>query len=182
MTTMPGLSWGALILRGILLIGLGVFAFIAPQPTLVALIALFGAFMLVDGVLAVIAGVTVPSGPRWWIVLAGIAGIAVGVLTFVSPSATAVAIVLFVAVWAIIIGVGQIVTAWRLRSAIEGEWIYYVSGVISILFGAFLIVFPGAGVLSLLWLIGFYAIFFGVMHVYTGWMLRERTKAAPAVS
>ena len=181
MRSMPGLSWGALIIRGLLLLALGVLAFIAPGPTLTAFIFLFGAFALVDGVLAVIAGFMSPGGPRWWIVVAGVLGIIIGVLTFVSPNATAVALVLLIGAWSIVFGVGQVLTAWRLRAQIEGEWLYILSGIVSVLFGAYVLVFPGAGALALIWLIGFYAIFLAVMHIYLGWQLRKRVAAAPAM-
>jgi uncharacterized membrane protein HdeD (DUF308 family) len=177
----PGLSSGALIIRGLLLIVLGVLAFVFPGPTLAALIAVLAAVALVDGVLAVIAGFMAPGGARWWIVLAGVAAIVIGVLTFVSPGSTAIAIVLFVGAWSIVIGVGQVVTGWTLRNAIEGEWLYIASGVVSIVFGAFLLIAPGDGVLALLWLIALYAIAIGIVHLYIGWLMRKRMQAAPAM-
>ena len=180
MGSMPGLSWGALVLRGVLLIALGVAAILLPGPTLAALIAVFGAFALVDGVLSVIAGFMAPGAPRWWLILAGAAGIVIGVLTFLSPTTTAVALVLFIGAWSIVTGIGQIVTAWRLRHAIEGEGWWILSGAVSVLFGAYLVIFPGAGALAVLWLIGFYAIFIGVSLLYLGWLARQRMTTQPA--
>jgi uncharacterized membrane protein HdeD (DUF308 family) len=176
----PTYSWWALVLRGALLVILGVLAFVAPAPTLTALIAVFAAVAIVDGVLALVAGFSVPHGPRWWIVLAGAAGVALGVFTFASPNTTAVALTILVGVWAIVIGAGQLVAAWQLRNVIEGEWVYYLSGAVSVIFGAYLVVSPGNGVLALLWLIGYFAIFFGVMHLYTAWLMRRAMTAMPA--
>ena len=180
MRSMPGLSWGALVIRGVFLIALGVAAILLPGPTLGALIAVFGAFALVDGVLSVIAGFMAPGSPRWWLVVAGFAGIAIGVLTFLSPNSTAITLVLFIGAWSIVTGIGQIVTAWRLRNAIEGEWWWILSGVVSVIFGAYLLISPGQGALAVLWLIGFYAIYFGIVLVYLGWQARQRMAIQPA--
>lgn len=180
MGSMPGLSWGALVLRGVLLIVLGIAAILLPGPTLAALIAVFAAFALVDGVLSVIAGFMAPGPTRWWLVIAGALGIAIGVLTFLSPTATAIALVIFIGAWSIVTGLGQIVTAWRLRHAIEGEGWWILSGIVSVIFGAFLVIFPGQGALAVLWLIGFYAIFFGVVLLYLGWQAREKMTPQPA--
>jgi uncharacterized membrane protein HdeD (DUF308 family) len=177
MSSMPGLSWGALILRGVLLVALGVAAILLPGPALAALIAVFGAFALVDGVLAIVHGFMARGGPRWFLVLAGIAGVAIGVITFFSPGSTAIAVVLLVGAWSIVQGIGQVVTAWQMRKAIEGEGWWILSGAVSVLFGAYLVIFPGAGALAVLWLIGFYAIFFGVMLVYLGWLARQHQLA-----
>ena len=180
MGSMPGLSWGALVLRGVLLVALGAAAILLPGPTLAALIAVFAAFALVDGVLSVVAGFMAPGAPRWWLVIAGALGIGIGVLTFISPGATAIALVLFIGAWSIVTGVGQVITAWRLRNAIEGELWWILSGIVSVIFGAYLVIFPGSGALAVLWLIGFYAIFFGVMLLYLGFLARQRMAPQPA--
>ena len=179
MGSMQGLSWGALVLRGVLLIVLGAAAILIPGPSLAALIAAFGAFALVDGILSVIAGFMTPMGTRWWLVAAGAAGIVIGVLTFLSPAATAIALVVLIGAWSIVTGIGHVVTAWRLRRAIEGEGWWILSGAVSVLFGVYLVIFPGAGALAILWLIGFYAIFLGVMLLYLGWSARLRMASQP---
>src|SRR6266542_743944 len=119
-----------------------------------------------------VAGAASPGGPRWWIILGGIAGVAIGLFTIYSPGTTAIALVLLIGVWSIATGVAEIVAAYTLRRAIDGELVLAVSGVISIAFGAFLVVAPGTGVLAVLWLIGFYAIFAGVMYLAMGIRLR----------
>ena len=162
------------------MIALGVAAILLPGPTLAALIAVFGAFALVDGVLSVIAGFMAPGKTRWWLVVAGAVGIGIGVLTFLSPTATAIALVLFIGAWSIVTGAGQVITAWRLRNEIEGEGWWILSGAVSVLFGAYLVIFPGEGALAVLWLIGFYAIFFGVTLLYLGWQARQRMATQPA--
>jgi uncharacterized membrane protein HdeD (DUF308 family) len=180
MTGMLNRTWWAFALRGIVAIALGILAFVVPGPTLVALIAVFAAYAIVDGVLALVAGVGSSGGPRWWIVVGGIAGIAIGVLTIMSPGTTAVALVLLIGVWAIVTGVGEVAAAYTMRRVIDREWLLALSGVISVIFGAFLIVAPGSGVLAVLWVIGYYAIFAGVMYLAMALRLRGMANRASA--
>jgi uncharacterized membrane protein HdeD (DUF308 family) len=147
LTTLAAQNWGMFVLRGILAIALGVLAFAAPQPTLAALIFVFAAYLIVDGILAIALGVSAPGGSQWLLVIAGIAAIAIGIYTAVSPQVTAVALVLLIGAFAIVRGVGEVGTAVYLRNVIQSAWLYVLSGIVSIVFGAFLIVAP-ATVLS----------------------------------
>ncbi len=176
-TTLAAQNWGMFVLRGILALGLGVLAFAAPAPTLAALIFVFAAYAIVDGILAIAFGATAPDGPRWLLVVAGIAGIAIGLYTVASPQVTAVALVLLIGSFAIVRGVAEVGTAIWLRNLIESAWLYVLSGIVSIVFGAFLIVAPGDGALAVLFVIGFYALFAGVMYIAIGLRLRDVNKA-----
>jgi len=180
MTGMLTRNWWAFALRGIVAIALGVLTLVVPGPTLVALIAVFAAYAIFDGVLAIVAGAGSPGGPRWWIILGGVAGVAIGVLTIFSPSATALALVLLIGIWAIVTGVAEVISAYTLRRVIDREWLLALSGVISVVFGAFLIAAPGSGVLAVLWLIVYYAIFAGVMYLAMAFRLRSLTNGASA--
>ena len=137
-------------LRGVFAIVFGVLALIWPGLTLFVLIGMFGAYALVDGIFAVIAGIaSYGRNERWWAaLLEGIAGIILGVLTFLWPGTTALVLVYFIAAWALITGVFEIVAAIRLRKEIEGEWMMILSGILSIIFGVFLVAAPGAGALA----------------------------------
>jgi len=177
LTTLAAQNWGLFILRGIFALILGVLAFAVPGPTLAALILVFAWYSLIDGVVAIGAGLGAPGRPRWMIVLGGIVAIGIGVYTLFNPGVTAIALVLLIGAWSIVRGVAEVATAVQLRKMIEGEWLYIISGVVSVLFGAFLIVAPGAGALAVLWLIGYYAIFAGVMYLLVGWRLRTVNKA-----
>jgi len=174
MTTVLTRNWWALALRGVFAILLGLAAFVLPGITLAVLVALFGAYAVVDGVLAIIAGVRAAERhERWWSpVLKGIAGIVAGVLAFVWPALTALALLYLIAAWAIVTGVLEIVAAVHLHRA-HGEWLLVINGVLSVLFGFLVIVWPGAGVLTLLWLIGTYAIVFGVVLLALAFRLRN---------
>lgn len=167
-------AWWVFLLRGALAILFGVLTYFRPGVTLAALVLLFGAFALADGVLSLFAAV---SGRKelehWWLVLLqGLVGIGVGVLTLLHPEVTAIALLFYIAVWAIARGVLEIAAAIRLRKEIEGEWALALAGIASVLFGVLLLAQPGAGALAVLWLIATYAIFFGVVLIALGFKAR----------
>ena len=177
-------NWWVFVLRGVLAILFGIAAWVWPGLTLTALVYLFGAYALVDGVFAVVAGIASRGeNRRWWgELLVGVAGIVLGILTFVWPGVTALALLYLIAAWALVTGVFEIVAAIQLRAVIENEWLLGLGGLASVLFGVLLIVFPGAGALGLLWLIGAYAVLFGVLVIALGLRLRGmREDVATAV-
>ncbi len=89
---------------------------------------------------------------RWWLfLLQGIGGIIVGIMAFVWPGITALALLYIIAAWAIVTGIFEVVAAVDLRKEIEGEWLLGLSGIASVVFGALLVGFPGAGALAVLW-------------------------------
>lgn len=113
------------------------------------------------------------GGSRWWLVLGGLAGVIVGLITFFYPSITAVALLYFIGAWAIVTGVFEVVAAIQLRQEISGEWLLMVSGILSVLFGVVVFVFPQATALSILWLVAIYAIVFGVALIALGFRLKD---------
>ena len=160
-------NWWTYALRGLIAIIFGVVALIRPGQTLQALVLVFGAFALLDGVLAAAAGIASATFfGRWWaLLLEGLTGIAIGLLAFFSPAATALALVYFIAAWGLITGIFEIVTAIQLRREITGEWMMILGGLLSIGFGVVLFAFPVAGALSVVWLIGIYALVFGISEI-----------------
>ncbi len=165
--------WWLLLLRGICAILFGVLAFVWPGITLLTLVLFYGAFALVDGVLALAEAVMGGApAPRWWLALVGLLGIAVGILTFAWPGITALVLLLFIAGWAIATGILQIVGAIRLRKEIDNEWLLIASGALSVIFGLILVAQPGTGALALLYVIGIYAIIYGILEVWLSLRLR----------
>lgn len=169
-------NWWVLVLRGVLAIALGVLAFTWPAATLGVFLIWFGAYMLVDGLFSIVHVVVGPRGDEsWWLVLLeGIAGVFIGIMTLRAPGVAAAVLLIYVAAWALTKGVLEIVAAIRLRKVIEGEFWLVLGGLASIGFAFLLLAFPLLGALSLLWVIATYAILFGVVMVLLGFRLRAR--------
>jgi uncharacterized membrane protein HdeD (DUF308 family) len=168
--------WWALVLRGAIAILFGLAALLRPDIALQALILLFGAYALVDGVFSIVGvfGGTRGGTPRWLLLIEGVAGILAGVIAFVAPGLTAILLLYLIAAWAIVTGIAEIAMAIRLRREISGEWALIVGGAFSILFGVILaVVGPAVGLLSLIWLIGVYAVAFGIMLLIAGFRVRS---------
>ncbi len=142
------------------------------------LVLFYGAFVLVDGVLALAHAIMGGNmGSRWWLALIGVAGIAAGILTFMWPALTALLLLIFIACWAIVLGVFQIAGAIKLRKEIDNEWTLILGGVLSVLFGIVLLVAPGAGAIGLIWVIAAYAVVFGVLLVMLAFRLKKHQAA-----
>lgn len=171
-------NWWTLVIRGIFALLFGVMAFAWPGITLGALVILYGAYAMADGVFAIAAAMGGGTqGVPWWAFLVeGLVGILVGILTFIWPGITALVLLYLIAAWALITGVLEIVEAIRLRREIRGEWLLALSGFLSIIFALALVVNPGVGALAVVWLIGAYAIVFGVLLISLGVRLRGMSR------
>ena len=173
-------NWWALALRGLVGVLFGILAFVAPGSVLAALVYLYGAYALLDGILALVAAFRAAEVHHRWIAMAldGLISIAAAVIAFVWPGLTAVVVVYIIAAWAIITGALELIAAVRLRREIENEWALGLGGVASIVFGILVMVFPVAGTLTLVWLIGAYALIFGVALLVLAFRLRARMPGA----
>ena len=167
-------NWWTFAVRGVLAVIFGVMALIWPGQTLQALVLVFGAYALMDGTFAIFAGIaSYRYFDRWWaVLLEGVVGVVVGLLTFFWPGITALVLLYFIAAWALITGIFEIVAAIQLRREITGEWMLILGGLLSIIFGIILFVFPGAGAASVVWMIGIYAIVFGISEIIFAFRLR----------
>jgi uncharacterized membrane protein HdeD (DUF308 family) len=167
--------WWLLLLRGLAAIAFGVLTWVQPGISLSALVLLFGAYSMVDGVLATWAAIAGAKDHdfRWVLLLEGLLGIGVGILTFIAPAITALALLFYIAIWAIATGVLEIAAAIRLRKEIKNEWLLILAGLASVIFGALLAAQPGTGALALLWLIASYAVVFGVLLVVLAFKTRR---------
>jgi uncharacterized membrane protein HdeD (DUF308 family) len=176
MLVLPSLArnWWLFVLRGIVAILFGVLAFVQPGMTLAALVYVFAFWALFDGVFALVSSVGAAEAhePWWPFVLTGLLGIAAGILTLRWPQITAVALFLIIAFWSIFRGILEIVGAVRLRDLIPGEGWLIVSGLASIAFGVLLVMYPASGLLAVIWLIGLYAVIFGIALIMLGVRLK----------
>jgi uncharacterized membrane protein HdeD (DUF308 family) len=166
--------WWALALRGAAAIIFGVLTFVAPGASLLALVILFGAYAIVNGVINLGLAVRSASGEARWGSLAfeSVVSIAAGIVAFIWPGITALALLVVIAAWAIVTGVAQVVAAIRLRRTIKGEWLLALAGLLSIAFGVLCLAAPGAGALAVTLWIGAYALLFGGVMLALGLRLR----------
>jgi uncharacterized membrane protein HdeD (DUF308 family) len=179
MTTYLSRNWWTLALRGLAAVIFGILAFIWPGVTVTILVLFFGAYALWDGIFALIGAFRTKSDRRWPLVLEGLVGIAACLFVFFWPGPAALALLFVIGAWAVITGIFEIIAAIRLREEIEGEWLMLISGVLSVLFGIALFIWPAAGALAVTWMIGAYAILFGILLIVLGFRLRTRNEQRP---
>jgi uncharacterized membrane protein HdeD (DUF308 family) len=168
-------NWWSFVLRGLAAIVFGILTFVLPGLTLSAIILLFAAYALVEGVMNVIGAIRgIRSEKRALLLLVqGLVSIAAGVIALAAPGLTAIALLYVIAFWAIVTGCIEIAAAIRLRKEVEGEWMLGLGGVLSILFGVLLIASPGLGALVMVYQIGLYAVVFGGIQIALGLRLRS---------
>jgi uncharacterized membrane protein HdeD (DUF308 family) len=176
MVTALANNWWTLVLRGIAAIIFGILAYLWPGITFTVLVLFFGAYALWDGVFALIGAFRTEGERRWSLVLEGVVGLAAGLVTFFWTGAASLALLLVIGAWAIVTGIFEIVSAIRLREEIEGEWLLLISGVLSVLFGIALAIWPAAGLVAVTWMIGAYAMVFGFLLTMLGFRLRNVSK------
>lgn len=168
-------NWWLVALRGVAAILFGIMAFIWPGTTLTALVLLLGAYFFIDGIATIAHSVSARKVTDiWWVMLIqGIASVVFGALTLFWPGLTSVLLISLVAVWSIITGILEIVSAVRMRKIIDNEWMLIISGIFSVLFGVLLMVFPLAGAISIAFIVGTYAIIFGIFTLMFAFRLRK---------
>lgn len=169
-------KWWLMLIRGIAAIVFGVLTFVWPVLTLFTLVLLYGAFALIDGVLSLAAAFTSGgTGRRWWLAIAGVLGVVVGVLTLAWPDISTLALLYLIAAWAVFSGVLMIAGSFDVRRAAGKEWLLLANGLLSLAFGLLLAAFPASGALGLVFVIGAFAVVYGVL--LTGFALRLRKMA-----
>jgi uncharacterized membrane protein HdeD (DUF308 family) len=175
-------NWWVLVLQGLLAVLFGILALAQPGITLEALVLLFAFWALINGVLALISSIgAAEKHETWWpFLLMGLLGIAAGLLTLRWPGITALTLLFVIAYWSIFTGILQIAAAVRLRHEVQGELWLILGGIASVVFGVLLVLFPGSGALAVVWLIGIYAIVFGVALVMVGFRLKGLAEHLPA--
>jgi uncharacterized membrane protein HdeD (DUF308 family) len=169
-----------LLIRGAIALVAGIIAFVWPGITVAVLVGIFAAFAVIDGITNLFLAFSGPGRP-WMHVLQGIVGVAAGVMTFFWPGITALVLIIFIGARAIVVGALEIAAAIRLRHVIHGEWLLGFAGFVSMLFGLLVVLFPAAGAVGISWMLGFYAVFIGLLLIGLGFKLRTALPAsAPA--
>lgn len=168
-------NWLVLFIRGIIAIAFGLVTWFAPQASLQIMLLVFAGYFFIDGVLRTwVAISSKESNPLWWLLLiGGVLSIAAALMTLFAPGITTLLLLYYVAAWAIAIGLVEIFVAIKLRHEISGEWLLIVTGGLSVIFGLYLIFNPGAGILTLLWLVATYAVVFGCLMVLFALKLKK---------
>jgi len=174
--------WWVPVIRGIFAIVFGIIAFVYPGLTIATLVLFFGAWILIDGIFRIVGAIGHrASDPDWgWQLVIGILGIVVGLLTFHAPQITALALVIYIAAWALMIGASEIAIAVKMRREIKGEWFLILMGLASIVFAVLLLWNPIAGAAAVIWLIAWYAVVIGILAIFFGFRLRSLRTLAPS--
>ncbi len=185
-------NWWMFLLRGILALIFGLLALFQPASTMLVVVWVFGIFMLVDGIIAVISAFTsnAKSEHWWFIIIGGILGIILGILTLYNPLAMGIAWVYLIAIWAIGTGIFMLITGIRLRKEIEGEVWMIIGGILSVIFGLLVLFNPASGAIAIGIIVGIYAVVFGIMFIALSIRMKKygdepidgRSAAAPAVT
>jgi uncharacterized membrane protein HdeD (DUF308 family) len=167
--------WWIFLLKGLFAIALGILAFVTPIKTLFAVLLVWGVFAVVEGVASIVQGIV---GRRqhqalWPMVIVGLLGVAAGIIAWAWPGLTAFVLLAFIAFWSIFRGIFEIVAAIRIRKEIEGEWLLILAGLLSVVFGLVLLIRPGVGLLTLMFILGVYALLVGVATVFLALRLRK---------
>jgi uncharacterized membrane protein HdeD (DUF308 family) len=170
--------WWLFLIRGLFGLALGVFALVYPGATLAVAVLLIGAYLIVDGVVAIWKAFSVlRSDAHWWVLLLeGILGVVVGLAIFAWPSLSALTLAYLVGYWAIITGVLAIVTAFRVRAHVPGEWLYVLFGVVSVVFGFVVLLAPATGLVYIVLMIAIYGFVIGATMI----ALAFRARSLPA--
>jgi uncharacterized membrane protein HdeD (DUF308 family) len=181
MSNLLAQNWWAIALRGVFAIIFGIIALLMPGAALLAFVLLFAAYMLVDGVLAIVGGVRAAQRhARWgWLVFEGILDLIAGGIAVVWPLITIIAFVFLMGAWGIVTGALLFAASFRLNIP-HGRWLMALAGAISVIWGFLLIVWPLIGAVVLTWWIAAYALFFGVALLVLGFRLRGRRQATVA--
>ena len=168
-------SWVVLLVRGLTAIAFGVLTWARPDITLTALVILFGVYAVIDGILAISTALAARHSRKfWWVLLlAGVVGVGVGIATFLTPGITALALLFYIAAWAITRGVLEVIAGFSVLDEVKGEWRFILAGFASVLFGVLLIMHPSTGALAVLWLLALYALVAGLLLVTLAFKMRS---------
>ncbi|GAA4560908.1 HdeD family acid-resistance protein [Pseudonocardia xishanensis] len=173
-------AWWLVLIRAVLLVIFGVVALASPGIALLALVVVFGVYAIMDGITAVYLGIKSRGTERsWgWIVAQGVISVLAGIVALVWPGVTALSLLFVIAFWAIVLGIAGVAEGIRSRRT-DDRWGWTVAkGVLDVIFGIVLLVWPASGILALLWVVGIFAVVGGIMLAVLAFRIRALAKAA----
>jgi uncharacterized membrane protein HdeD (DUF308 family) len=167
--------WWLVLLRGVLMVLFGIIALVSPGIALLTLVWVFGIYAILDGIAAVALGIRTRGEPHWvWIIVQGVVSVLAGLVALVWPGVTALALLFLIAFWAILLGVGEIGGAFAARRRGSNAWGWTLAaGVLNVVFGVLLLIWPGSGVLTLVWLVGIFALAGGIALIVLAFRVRS---------
>lgn len=171
--------WWFVLLRGILAILFGLIALFTPGTALLALVFVFGAYAIIDGITAVATGIRHRTSESHWVwqIVQGVVSVIAGVIAFAWPGVTVLAILFVIAFWSIVNGITEIAESFAMRKRGTGSWGWMLAaGIISVLFGIVLVIQPGAGLVTLLWFVGAYSVAYGAIVLVLAFRLRSAVR------
>jgi len=170
-----GKYWWVMSLRGFCAVLFGIGALAWPGIALTVLIIFFGAYALVDGAFAMGAAIKAARAHReWWIfMLEGVSGLVIGTITFFMPEVTAITLLYIIVAWAIITGILELFASFSVPWSMVNKILLGFSGILSVLIGVLLFLFPAGGILTLVWLVAAYALAFGFVLIILGFQMRK---------
>lgn len=166
-------AWWLVLIRGICAIIFGILALVWPGITLYTLVIFFGAYAIVSGAFTLFSAFRHDAQSKGWLIASGVLGIVAGIVAFVWPGITTLALLFVIAFWAIFTGVAEIAGGIRLRKVIDNEWMLIVGGALSLILGILLLIWPATGALALTWLIGLFALIYGIAMVVLSFKVKN---------
>jgi uncharacterized membrane protein HdeD (DUF308 family) len=172
--------WWLVLLRGTLTVLFGIIALVSPGIALLTLVWVFGIYAIIDGIAAIALGIRTRGEPHWgWTIVQGVVSVVAGLIALFWPGVTALALLFVIAFWAIMQGIGEIGGAFAARRVGSTAWGWtLVAGILNVVFGVLLLVWPGSGILTLVWLVGIFAVAGGIALVILAFRVRSVAKSA----
>lgn len=174
-------AWWILLIRGVLTAIFGLIALFSPGIALLALVFVFGFYAILEGITAVVLGIRARGTEQHWVwaIVQGVISVLAGIVALVWPGLTALALLFVIAFWAIVLGVAEVAHAFAERKAGADPWGWTLAaGILNVIFGIVLLVWPTGGILTLVWLVGIFTLVGGLTLV--GWAFRLRALAKGA--
>jgi uncharacterized membrane protein HdeD (DUF308 family) len=176
--------WWLVLLRGIFMVMFGFVALVSPGIALLTLVWLFGFYAILDGVAAIMIGIRTRGEPHWvWTIVQGVVSVLAGVVALIWPGVTALALLFVVAFWAIVLGIGEIGGAFASRKSGSNAWGWTLAaGILNVVFGVLLLIWPASGILTLIWLVGIFTLAGGIALIVLAFRVRSVATSADDVS